>query len=150
MEHADHPARRRDAQRTDGADDAGRRNEPRRRCGAAHRDDASLCEGDRKAVRIRVGDEEVTGCVNHGARLYASVEGAGVFPVGGPDGPHAAAADEVRRRATGMNPFFWMAGPEQPGRLTAPDAPSRRRPSSPLRTLLHRRASSSGSGFIDS
>ena len=80
------------------------------RCGAAHRDDATLCEGDRAAVRIVVGADEVLACVHHGARLYASVEGARAYPVGGPEGPHAGAAIEVAHRAMGMDPFFWMRG----------------------------------------
>ncbi|HET9168283.1 MAG TPA: hypothetical protein VFN97_02570 [Actinospica sp.] len=93
----------------------GTANEPPRRCGAAHLDDPSPCEGDREVVRIVIGEDEVLGCVHHGTRLYASVEHARVYPVGGPDGPNADAVLAVRRGAVGMEPFFWMvpAGPPE-------------------------------------
>ena len=67
-------------------------------------------------MRITLGADEVLACVHHGARLYASVDGAKVYPVGAPDGPNAEAALEVVRRATGMKPFFWLAPAEPPAR----------------------------------
>lgn len=86
----------------------GSAEQPLLRCGAAHPDDGSHCEGDPRAVRLVVGADEVFGCVNHGARLYASVDHVEVHPVGDPNGPNAAAAREVVHRAAGMKPFFWM------------------------------------------
>lgn len=77
-------------------------------CAARHSGDGSPCEGDQNAVRIVVGQQEVLACVNHAARLLASVSHAEVYPVGGPDGPDTGAAAEVARRAAGMGPFFWM------------------------------------------
>jgi hypothetical protein len=89
---------------------------PTPRCAAAHPDDPSPCEGVQQVVRIVVGADEVLACIQHGARLYASVDGAEVYPVGPPDGPNAEAAREVVREATGMKPFFWMAATEPPAR----------------------------------
>ena len=77
-------------------------------CGAKHACDRSPCDSDPRAVRIAVGSDEVFACVNHGAKLYATVEHAEIHPVGGPQGPNARLAAEVRRRAAGMAPFFWM------------------------------------------
>lgn len=91
-------------------------HQPTLRCAAAHPDDASPCEGDQQVVRIVVGADAVLACVHHGARLYASVDGAEVHPVGAVDGPNAEAAREVVREATGMKPFFWMAATEPPAR----------------------------------
>jgi len=80
------------------------------RCGAAHREDYTLCEGDPEAVEIVLeSGDRVLACVHHGARFYASVTRPRVYPVGGPDGPHAGAALEVYHRAAGMKPFFWMS-----------------------------------------
>lgn len=89
---------------------------PPPRCAAAHPDDASPCEGDPAAVRIVVGTGEVLACINHGARLYASVEHAQVHPSGGPDGPNREAALEIPRRAMGMKPFFWMTAASPPAK----------------------------------
>lgn len=76
------------------------------RCGAAHPDDRSVCEGPVDAVRLvdRRGDQ-VTGCVHHGARMLASLSGGRVYP--GPGADHGCAVD-VFRRAADLEPFCWL------------------------------------------
>lgn len=75
------------------------------RCVAAHIEDPTPCEGPREAVRVadRIGGS-VLACVHHGARLYASLDGARVYPQPGHDG----AAIEVYYRAQRLRPFPWM------------------------------------------
>ena len=75
------------------------------RCPAAHPEDPSPCEGPHDAVRIvDQHSTEVLACIHHGARLYASLERARVYPTPGNDG----AAIEVYRRAQTIQPFEWM------------------------------------------
>ena len=89
------------------------------RCDAAHRDDPTPCEGPRDAVEIRdrfmsrardVMSTGVLGCVHHGARLLASLDGGRVHP--GPSSqtgraPGEGAAIDAYRRARALPPFCW-------------------------------------------
>lgn len=89
------------------------------RCQAAHRDDPTPCEGPHDAVEIRdrfmsrardamtVG---TLGCVHHGARLLASIDGGRVYP--GPSNdtgrtPGNSGAIDAYRRAQTTLPFAW-------------------------------------------
>jgi hypothetical protein len=81
------------------------------RCPAAHRDDATPCEGPHNAVRIldQRGTERL-GCVHHAARLLASIEGGRVYPgpsstVGRTEGNGAAI--DAYKRAQHLPPFCW-------------------------------------------
>jgi hypothetical protein len=116
-----------------------RRRGAARYCAAKHPCDGSLCDGDPNAVSVRVGHEEVLGCVRHAARLYASVSDARLRAVGGPDGPNAQAPTEVTHMAAGIKPFFWMHEP-----LTLETDPARARvphsAMSPIRAWLHERS----------
>ena len=81
--------------------------EPAERCAAAHSEDPTGCEGPMAAVRILDAlDSEVTGCVHHGARMYASLLWPWVYSMPGHDG----AALEVYRRAQFTPPFAWTVG----------------------------------------
>ncbi|MET9414130.1 hypothetical protein ABZY03_08050 [Streptomyces klenkii] len=75
------------------------------RCIAAHSEDPTSCEGPLDAVRItdRRGGQALA-CVHHGARMYASLDGARVYPVS-----VSSAALEVYTRALTISPFAWMA-----------------------------------------
>jgi hypothetical protein len=78
--------------------------------GALYRD-MDVCEGDQNAVRVwdserpvDDGQREIGGtgaCVRHGAKLYAQLRFARVYPVGGPDRPDHPAL-EVYHRAQVM------------------------------------------------
>jgi hypothetical protein len=81
------------------------------RCPATHAEDPTPCEGGQV---VRVVDQQgtsVSGCVHHGARLYASLIRPHVYPLPGHDG----AALEVYKRAQDLPPFPWMDR-RQPGR----------------------------------
>ena len=90
------------------------------RCAAAHRQDPTPCEGPGDAVLIRDAamgrrrsdDDErgVLGCVHHGARMLASLEGGLVYPGPSNDssGPRGGAAVEAFNRAQDLKPFAWM------------------------------------------
>ena len=71
------------------------------RCGAAHPEDTSGCEGRTDAVRIidQAGNE-VSGCVRHGAVLLSSLERGRVLP-----GSVEGAAIEAYQRAQTLPPF---------------------------------------------
>ncbi|MQS99032.1 hypothetical protein FF041_02100 [Streptomyces jumonjinensis] len=80
----------------------------RARCAAAHADDPTRCEGAGDAVLVRdrytaVGG--VLGCVHHGARMLASIEGGRVYPGHAP----GSAAIAVWTRAQSIRPFAWVA-----------------------------------------
>jgi hypothetical protein len=78
--------------------------------GALYRD-MDVCEGDQNAVRVWDSERPVdddqreiggTGaCVRHGAKLYAQLRYARVYPVGGPDRPDHPAL-EVYHRAQAL------------------------------------------------
>lgn len=81
------------------------------RCAAAHHDDPTPCEGPHDAVLIRdrqmsrardAMTEGITGCVHHGARMLASIDGARVYP-----GSVPGAATSVRAAADSIRPFCW-------------------------------------------
>ncbi|WP_246144819.1 hypothetical protein [Actinacidiphila oryziradicis] len=86
-----------------------------RRCDAAHPDDPTPCEGPHDAVEIRDrfmsrARDAITvgtlGCVHHGARMLASLDGGRVYP--GPSGaPGDAAAIDAYQRAQALPPFAW-------------------------------------------
>lgn len=95
------------------------------RCAAAHAEDPTPCEGPHDAVLIRdqhmsrardAMTEGVPGCVHHGARMLASLEGGRVYP-----GPSAGigrtpesggAAVDAYNRAQTLRPFPWMSDPQ--------------------------------------
>lgn len=80
------------------------------RCAAAHPYDSAPCEGHRQAVKvIFLNGDEVTGCVNHAARLYASLHMPRVHPV---NDEHGTAALTVYYRALHLDPCPWL-GPRQ-------------------------------------
>ncbi|MCD0483451.1 hypothetical protein LO771_13825 [Streptacidiphilus sp. ASG 303] len=74
------------------------------RCPAAHPEDPTGCDGPADAVTIhdRHG-AMVTGCVHHGARLLASLDGGQVHP-----GTVPGAALDAYCRATVLPPFCWL------------------------------------------
>lgn len=83
------------------------------RCATAHPDDPTPCQGPRDAVLIRdrqmsrarnAMTEGVAGCVHHGARLLASLDGGRVYP--GP-GDQADAAIEAYTLAQTLRPYEW-------------------------------------------
>ena len=82
------------------------------RCDAAHRDDPTPCEGPGDAVEVRdrfmsrardAMSTGVLGCVHHGARMLASVDGGRICPGRTGDG----AAIDAYRRAQVLPPFCW-------------------------------------------
>ncbi|MCX4547193.1 hypothetical protein [Streptomyces sp. NBC_01565] len=89
------------------------------RCAAAHTEDPTPCEGPHDAVLIR--DRQTTtggvpGCVHHGARMLASLEGGRVYPgpsagVGRTPESGGAAVDAYNRAQT-LQPFPWMSDPQ--------------------------------------
>lgn len=86
---------------------------PGGRCGAAHAEDGSPCDGPAGAVRIvDQTDAEVLGCVHHGSALLASVEGVRVYV--GPDGqPGDALA--AYHQARSRSPFAFDPAASCPG-----------------------------------
>jgi hypothetical protein len=84
---------------------------PRCEAAAALYRDMDVCEGDQNAVRVWDSERPVdddqreiggTGaCVRHGAKLYAQLRHARVYPVGGPDRPDHPAL-EVYHRAQAL------------------------------------------------
>ncbi|SFD61953.1 hypothetical protein [Streptomyces aidingensis] len=85
--------------------------EEARRCPAAHAEDPTPC-GDSAPDAVTVRDMhggEVTGCVHHTARMFASITGARVLPgPGGRDGDATAAL----RASLELSPFCWLRGGE--------------------------------------
>lgn len=74
------------------------------RCEAAHPDDRTRCEGPPAVTILDLLGTEVTGCVHHAARMYASLESPRVYPLPGHDG----AAFTVYQRAQTIRPFCWL------------------------------------------
>jgi hypothetical protein len=78
-----------------------------RRCAAAHAEDPRPCEGAVDAVEIvdRAG-VGVAACLLHGAVLLASLDGARVYLLNGPEGSAIA----VYAQARTMPPFDFLSG----------------------------------------
>lgn len=78
-----------------------------RRCAAADARDPTPCEGRADAVAVLdAAGRQLTGCVHHGARLLASLDGGRLHP-------SAAAlpwAVEVYCRAAELPPSPWILG----------------------------------------
>lgn len=84
------------------------------RCAAAHDEDPTGCVGPLDAVLIRdrqmsrardAMTEGVPGCIHHGARMLASLEGGRVYP-----GPGGVDGDAIRvyKEAQTTRPFAWL------------------------------------------
>lgn len=84
------------------------------RCAAAHDEDHTDCVGPLDAVLIRdrqmsrardAMTEGVPGCIHHGARMLASIEGGRVYP-----GPGGVDGDAIRvyKEAQTTRPFAWL------------------------------------------
>ncbi|MFE0171078.1 hypothetical protein ACFWZ2_02080 [Streptomyces sp. NPDC059002] len=77
------------------------------RCGAAHEEDRTPCEGPLMAATIVTRDgEEITGCVRHSARRLASLPQARLHPLCCLS-PWAVA---IYCQAATLPPFAWEAG----------------------------------------
>jgi hypothetical protein len=78
----------------------------RQRCAAAHGEDPRPCEGATDAVQIvDQAGVAVAACLLHGAVLLASLDGARVYPLNGPEG----SAITVFTRAQTLPPFDFLS-----------------------------------------
>lgn len=75
------------------------------RCPAAHLEDPTACVGPVVVQVLDAQNHGANGCVRHGSRLLASLDGARV--VGLPDAP-AGTAVRVFKLADGIRPFPWL------------------------------------------
>lgn len=73
-------------------------------CPAAHPEDLTPCDGKQVVRVVDQTGEGLSGCVHHGARLYASLERPRVYPLAGHDG----AAIEVYQLGQALPPWAWM------------------------------------------
>ncbi|MEU8568541.1 hypothetical protein AB0C51_09300 [Streptomyces pathocidini] len=77
------------------------------RCSAADEKDPKPCDGPWTAVTTLTADgTEITGCLQHSARLLASLEGSRLHPLAA----LAPWAVDVYCRAAELPPFAWLIG----------------------------------------